>query len=476
MKKILGFILLLVAPLLSAQTTAVSATVTDTDGVVWANGSWKITFVPNPSQPNPSIYNINGTPLSTSVMYQSGTINNSGALSFSVYQNSPITPTGSTWTVIVCPNAITACGIYNFTAAGSTMSLSSALTANIPVPRFKAVAGAYGYTDGEAVLQLGPGGNYWNVTSGCQRYYNAVTTSWSCPSGGGGGGASVSPPAYSVQVADATATNLASDPNITEDLARHKLLVGGPITTNSVSVITNPPLPASWVWDWTSPLSALTSLGDIPVSQILGPYGTGCLQWDGGNRITQNPCGSGTVTSVGVTVPAQMGISGAPLTGSGTLAFTLNTTGTANKVVTGTGTYTLNHLLKINAAGDAIDSGVAAPSSTVTDYYWTVTATCSVGGGNLQGCISGGSGILQTTLPGNMPDASYQIGVTADSFSYTGSASPSWACAMGTNNSTSGSYTLPTTTGSVLYYHCVSLLSNGGTGGQPAVYFHAHHN
>ncbi len=291
MKKFLCALLLGLSALAHAQTTTVSATVTDTDGVVWANGTWKVAFTPNPSNPNPAVYNINGTPLSPSIMNQSGMINNSGVLSVAVYQQAPITPVGSSWTLTVCPNAVTACGIYNFTAVGATMSLSSTLTSVIPVPRFHPISGTYGYVDGEAILQLSPGSTYWNVTSGCQRFYNATTLAWACVTGGGGGGVSVSPPAFSVQVADAGATNLDSDPQIYIDKVNHVLYVGGAVVGNSVNIVTIPPLPGNWTWDWTTPASALASLGSIPMSQILGPVGpTSYICLDGLGAFTLSGC------------------------------------------------------------------------------------------------------------------------------------------------------------------------------------------
>ena len=100
---------------LYAQTTTVSATVVDTDGTIRANGSWGLQFTPNPSIPNISKYNINGTPLDPAIINQNGVMDNSGVFTFSTYQTAPITPVGSSWTLKVCPNATAPCGIYNFT-------------------------------------------------------------------------------------------------------------------------------------------------------------------------------------------------------------------------------------------------------------------------------------------------------------------------------------------------------------------------
>lgn len=183
MKKILSLILFLFGILSAgAQNTTISANVIDSDGTQWGNGTWSVKFVPNPSQPNPGIYNINGTPLTPTQLFQSGSLDASGNLpgGIIVPWSNTITPSGSMYFIQVCPNATAPCGGTNFTPATSTLNLTSALTSIIPPPRFNPLSGTYGYTDGEAILQLKPGSTYWNVSSGCQRYFNALTTTWAC--------------------------------------------------------------------------------------------------------------------------------------------------------------------------------------------------------------------------------------------------------------------------------------------------------
>jgi hypothetical protein len=184
MKRIWGilFILGLGLNIAYAQTTAVTATVTDSSSQAWNNGSWKLEFIPSPNNPNINVYNINGTPLDPTVLNQKGLMNSSAALSFSAYQNGVVSPGGSTWRISVCPNATAPCGVYNFsTGTLSTLNLSSALIPIIPVPKFPASAGSYGYSDSEATTALVPGGTYWNVTSMCQRYYDG--SAWACYNG-----------------------------------------------------------------------------------------------------------------------------------------------------------------------------------------------------------------------------------------------------------------------------------------------------
>lgn len=185
MKKLLVLVVFVsCVSIVSAQTTAVTATVTDSDSQTWNNGKWSLAFTPNPSFPNINSYFINGTPLDPAVVTQNGVANGSGSLSFTAYQNGVITPAGSTWTLTMCPNAVTACGIYNFsTNQLSSVDISAGVSSIVRAPRFIAISGTYGYLDAEATIQLVPGNTYFNVTSGVQRTWNG--TIWTTSGGGG---------------------------------------------------------------------------------------------------------------------------------------------------------------------------------------------------------------------------------------------------------------------------------------------------
>lgn len=282
----------------------------------------------------------------------------------------------------------------------------------------------------------------------------------------GSAGVTPSGPAYSVQFANSGVTGLQSDSAITVDPVNHKFQVGGSIVGNTFSMSPLSSIPASWTFNVTSPATALASLGNVPSSQILGPTGTtNCLRWDGSGRITTLACsGAGTVTSVGVSVPTQMTVSGSPVTSVGTIALGLNLTGTEAKLVTATTAGASGNYAKWNGAGGLGDSGVPVGSGPGTDYYWSAVAACSTGGTQPVYC-----GTQSTTLPGNMPDASYQLFCNSDIYTFSGSA-PATVCVW------QNSYPLPTTAGSTLSYGVVSVMSLGGGGGTYNVYFHAHHN
>lgn len=179
---ILSALFLLEVMIGAAQTTTVTAVVVDSDSQSWTNGSWQLQFVPNPSYPSPAVYNVNGASFPQSF---SGAMDSGANMSVAPTQNQVITPTGSMWKLTVCPNASAPCGYITFTATGSTMNVTTSLTAAIPAPRFIATANSYGYADVEAIVQPRNSSMYFNVATGALRCFNLGV--WNTCNAGGGG-------------------------------------------------------------------------------------------------------------------------------------------------------------------------------------------------------------------------------------------------------------------------------------------------
>lgn len=144
------------------QTTATTATITDSDGQTWNNGKVTATFVPGP----PQAYRWPGGMIPASV---TGTMNGSGEFSISLPDNSTITPVGSMWNFSICPNASAACVSRQLPVSGSTQDISTQLSAIAKGPRFAAGPYSYGYLDVEVSPVPLPGASYWNVTNGVLR-------------------------------------------------------------------------------------------------------------------------------------------------------------------------------------------------------------------------------------------------------------------------------------------------------------------
>ena len=183
MKKYLVFlgVLLFVSSISFAQTTTVSATVTDSDSTLWTNGTVTVQFVPNPANPSLSAYKLcNGSgALNPAVLSQGPlTLDGTGAFTVTTYDNNQVCPSGSQWQFTVCPLSTSKCGIVTTITTGVSQNITSLVDATIPAPRFPATIGNYGYADIEAVLQLTPGSVYYNVNSSCYRVYSG--SFWGC--------------------------------------------------------------------------------------------------------------------------------------------------------------------------------------------------------------------------------------------------------------------------------------------------------
>ena len=187
MKKILLIVSLIFGGLVaSAQTTSVTATITDSDSQTWNNGIWKavLTNVANPNGP----YYLDGVQLTAAQLQKSGSMSSSGVITGTFYDTvNHITPNGSVYLFTLCPNASAPC-VSNIGAspAGSSINLSTTLSANLAGPRFPATgANKYGYLDAEINPTPVSGGVYYNVTTGFQRIWSG--SAWSNNGSGAGG-------------------------------------------------------------------------------------------------------------------------------------------------------------------------------------------------------------------------------------------------------------------------------------------------
>jgi hypothetical protein len=190
-KQIAVLILMLSAVVCGAQTTAVTATITDSDTTVWINAGWNIQFVPAPNYPNLNQYTINGVSLISntynSYLNQTGTASGAGVITVTLLDNNQISPRGSTWRFIVQSQTSAPATSYTPTlVTGASESLTTYLSSNSIAPRFPAASAntAFGYADVEVTPTPQPGGMYYNVVSNANRIWNGA--SWSAASGGAG--------------------------------------------------------------------------------------------------------------------------------------------------------------------------------------------------------------------------------------------------------------------------------------------------
>ena len=140
----------------------------------------------------------------------------------------------------------------------------------------------------------------------------------------------------------------------------------------------------------------------VLVADSTQPYG---VKW---GTIT----GVGTVTSVGISAPAFLSVTGSPVTGAGTL--TLGLSGTALPVSSGgtglTGLGTAGQVLKVNAGGTALEYGAATGTGDVTGpasstagqlTVFSSTTGKAITTSSLSGLLKGTSGVVSAATAGS---------------------------------------------------------------------------
>jgi hypothetical protein len=160
-------------------------------------------------------------------------------------------------------------------------------------------------------------------------------------------------------------------------------------------------------WDLTLPTSAGSA------GQVLQTDGAGVTSWASAG-------GSGTVTSVAMTVPAFLSVSGSPITTSGTLAVSLSGTAlpvinggtgavslTSNELVVANGTSALSTISNPGAGRVLVSNTGAAPSFSSTPTLGVAGVT--QGSLNIAGSTSGTVSVLVQNAAGtynfNLPTA-----------------------------------------------------------------------
>jgi hypothetical protein len=219
-----------------------------------------------------------------------------------------LSPIPSSYNLTVCPKASTPCSTINFSTSSGSVNLSTQVNAAIIAPRFQAIAGAFGYTDAEAQIQLSPGSTYWNTTNSLQRCYTG--SAWGGCAGAASGdvvgpGSSVSTHAASFSgttgklLADsgvvATAGNItatpAADATTTSSFNRHdgSNMLSFDTTNNRVYLFTN---------SGASFLSVQGTGGGVGIynnngtSCLSGFFNVACvLSWDGNTSLPTMPNG-----------------------------------------------------------------------------------------------------------------------------------------------------------------------------------------
>lgn len=156
-------------------------------------------------------------------------------------------------------NPCAICSLYSYTA-GTTS----------PLPTYTDSTGSTQNTN-PIVLDVAGGANIWLGTTYTYKFVlkNASgATVWTVDNVKSNSGAVPCISPYSVQFANSSGNALSCDSTITINPTSHALQVGGAISGPSFSLKNLNPIPTSWTFDITTPLSALNSLGAIPLANL----------------------------------------------------------------------------------------------------------------------------------------------------------------------------------------------------------------
>jgi Pectate lyase superfamily protein len=263
-----------------AQTTLTSATVTDSNGQAFINGTYSIAFFTN-GLPGP--FFLNGAPFNAQTVF-AGNLDVTGSFTnIPIPSNTSITPSGTSWSFTVCPQANSNCYTTPIKITGTSLNVSAFIT---PPPiqvnaNPKAVASAY--QDSEIV---GPvvGYTYFNLTSQTLRTCTvAIPCTWvAVGSGGGGGGGSglaftCSVPGNGSAVASTTwtcTTNFGTQSVIADCYVGGVLSSSFTLTPTSANVVTV---------NWVNPTSGYCSImgGGVYIGPSVPPAVFGNVSFQG---------------------------------------------------------------------------------------------------------------------------------------------------------------------------------------------------
>jgi hypothetical protein len=150
------------------MNSTVTATVIDTDGQAWSNGTWVASLSLPGGVFSQKFPTVGGVRVPSTV---SGTLDGSGVLSASLTDTSSLDQSGGQWQITFIPNVSVTQYSRNgsFTLAprpivGGTVDLSLLLN-SVPAPRIAAGDGAFAYRDAEVMIPSVVGLGYFNTST-----------------------------------------------------------------------------------------------------------------------------------------------------------------------------------------------------------------------------------------------------------------------------------------------------------------------
>src|SRR6267378_2235718 len=187
-----------------AQTTSVSATITDPSGQAWTFGNFAVDWQ-RPSSNQGLVPKLNGIPIIEHGL--GGSLDNLGHFVISLSDVLQVLPSGGQWVFTICPFASSQCYVISTgnQVTGASVDLSTFLNSGIANPSVATVNLPRAYKDSE-IITPPKGGFYYDITLNCLKFYNGA--GFSCVGTGGGGGGGVTPGLINQQAVYTSSTSI----------------------------------------------------------------------------------------------------------------------------------------------------------------------------------------------------------------------------------------------------------------------------
>jgi hypothetical protein len=374
--------------ILTAQTTSLTATITDSTSTVWVAGTYSIQFVPVPNMPNN--YSWQGAKFVP--QKYTGTMNGSGTFSVTLPDNNTITPARTQWQFTLCSNTSAPCSTIITPITGASENLSTFFSSRVTAPTIFAAAVPRAYSSNEvAPPPLNQGGEFFRVTN--NLLYLWTGSAWISF---GGSGCIVSGFANQIVINSGSVSCLAS--TATADTSGN-INTPGSVTAGSVNGLTNAatltgsdigaqingfgPIGALWIpegtYNFSTPISITQAAGNN--LHITCASRNSILNFTGS--------GDAIFVNGGQSPTAQFDIENCQLTGTGSATHGIHLFDTQNSRLTnlsisgfsaGAGVYGEGSLLGMFVGDDLIDNQYGEWLAPDTTNSFASTRNSTIGG------------------------------------------------------------------------------------------------
>lgn len=393
--------------------TTVTATVTDSTGQAWTNGSWRADLLPPYNNPAP--LRTNNAQIPGNLMSVTGTMDGTGFFTVNLTSNNLISPSGTVWKFTICSNTSDRCYNSYQVLSGASQNLSASISADSIPPSVTATQSiTRAYKDSEVNAAIG--GVYWdvslNVLKGC--------TNLTCPGfgfsvigPGGGGGGGVTFKVNGTNLSSQTLVNFQNSSTIDGVTYTFSDQGGGTIQIGRTGTLL-PTGGGTGLGSGTTNGILYFSGATTIASTVAGGAGTVCFQETNGGAPFWGGCSAGSISGTGTNGNAA-GFTGASSIGN-INAITFNNAASPDVIVTqitnGDTAFRIKRNTDTIPSGNAFEVTNAAASVLCAIDVTGALGSCNVPAGLLSGTVA--QGRLPATIVYNNQANTYTGGGLQD--------------------------------------------------------------